>query len=172
MAAAAIAREVFLAFTLQDRKPTSVATILSIAAGLTLVLLASTLADAWRLPILRVVLYSLALGELVGGLTQALLVPSLFARASRPYHPGHHGVVQDFGLYDLAMAGILIAIAIAPDAYGPILGIVTALYALHGLAHLLRHEGIIAGADPDPGADVRQGPPLLVGALGLFLFRP
>jgi hypothetical protein len=168
----AIAQEVFLAFTLQDRKPTSVATALSIAAGVALVLLASVLGDAWRLHVLRAVLLSLALGELVGGLTQTLLTRPLIARARRPYHPGHHGAVQDFGFYDLTMVAILLSIAITPQAYTPVLGAVTALYAVHGFAHLLRYQGVLAGADPDPGADLRQGLPLLVGALGLFLFRP
>jgi hypothetical protein len=169
---AAVAREAFLAFTLQDRKPTSVAMVLSTVAALLLVVLASVVDDAWRPYALRAVLLLIAVGELVGGVTQAFLTRPLFARAGRPYHPGHHGIVQDFGLYDLAMAAILVCIAIAPQSRSPVLGVVTMLYAVHGLVHLLRSRRLLAGADPDPGADLRQGLPLLIGALGLLLFRP
>jgi len=168
----AIARNALLALTLQDRKPTPASLALAILLSLILLLLSSTVTGASRGVMLQAVLLSIALGELGGGLTQAFLTRSLFDRAGRPYHSGHHGVVQDFGLYDLAMAAILLVVASRPEAYAAILYIVTALYAFHGIVHVLRYKGVVAGADPNQELDLRQGLPLLVAALGLFLFRP
>src|SRR5262245_32160636 len=168
----AIAREAFLAFTLQDRKPTSVAVVLSTGAALGLVVLASIVDGPWRVDVLRAVLLFIAFGELAGGLSQALLTRQLFARAGWPYHAAHHGNVQDFGFYDLAMTAILVLIAVAPDRYGPILVAVIALYALHGTAYVIRFRRALASGDADAGAHLRLGLPLLVAALGVLLFRP
>jgi hypothetical protein len=168
----AITRNALLALTLQDRKPTPASVVLAAVLGLALLLLSSTVTGASRGLVLQAVLLSIALGELGGGLTQAFLTRALFARAGRPYQSGHHGAVQDFGFYDLAMAAIVLLVAWRPETYAAILYVVIALYALHGGAHVLRYTGVVAGADPNQELDLRQGLPLLVAALGLFLFRP
>jgi hypothetical protein len=131
-----------------------------------------------RLRMLRALLLVLALAEaLLGFVPQAFYPRRACEREGRPYDPAYHGVVQDFGFYNLAFASLFIFAALDPGRSGAVIAVAIGLYALHGLTHVLRSFGIYYGGGTSlptrpPALELDQGLMLLAGAAALALFRP
>ena len=130
-----------------------------------------------RTAALRGILVLAALGEALGGFFQVFRARQMAAQTGRPYAAAYHGVVQDFGFYNFAMALLLGGTAIDPARHSLVIRAVILLYVVHGGTHLLRYRGrYYAGETPIPTRsremELRDGMPLLVAALGLALFFP
>ncbi len=165
-----ILQESILAFTVQDRKPTSISVVLSTLLSIAAVLLAIFVsAEAGRIAVLRSVLVLIAFGELMGSIGQGLFTRPLFERQGRPFHPLHRDAIQDFSFYNLAMALGLMLAALHPLKNSVIIDVYIFLSLIHGTAHVVR---FFRGTHPDRGAELRQGLPLLVAVLALVLFHP
>lgn len=134
-------------------------------------------AESIRLDVLRGVLISAAAGESLGGIFGAIR-PRWFAeRNGRPYDPAYHGVSQDFGLYNLAFALLLGLTALNPAKNAIPIAVAIALYAAHGVSHLLRYFGVYyGGGAPLPtrpqALELRDGLQLVAAATGMVLFFP
>lgn len=126
---------------------------------------------------LRLVLLAMALGEAVGGGLQVFRARRMSTSTGRPYDPAYHGVVADFGLYNLAMAALLVLCARDPLRNVAILRVAMALYAVHGATHLLRYFGVYYGGEtrvPTRPArfELRDALPLLAALAALLVLRP
>ena len=136
------------------------------------------IADAWlRLQILRAVLILAALGEGLGSIAQAFFARSFAPRNGRPYDPAYHGVVQDFGFYNFAMALLFICAALDPLRSTTVIAVAIVLYALHGFTHILRYLGWYYGGEtPVPTRprqlELRDALPLIAGSTAMVLFFP
>jgi len=142
-----------------------------------LVVLFLILGAGARPTLLRVVLAFTALGEALAFVSNAFSPRSFAEQNGRPYQPAFHGVMQDFGFYNLAFAGLLALAAIDPAGNRGILGVVVGSYLMHALTHILRYFGIYFGgghAIPTrPRAlELRDGLQLIAPALGIILFFP
>ena len=153
-------------------------TILWIAASLVLITVHTVLRDASsRLHVLRAVLILAAAGEALGGVS-GIFGPRRFAeRNGRPYDPAYHGVSQDFGFYNTALAVLLALAALRPETSHRVIATAAGLYAVHGLTHACRHFGLYyGGGAPIPTRpqmfELRDGAQLLAAAAGMVLFFP
>ena len=123
------------------------------------------------------VLILAAAGEAVGGCL-GVFRPRWFAeRNGRPYDPAYHGVSQDFGFYNVAVASLFALAALDPKRNTAVLEVGIALYAVHGITHVLRYFGLYyGGGTPIPTrpqqAELRDALTLLAGAIGMVLFFP
>jgi len=153
--------------------------------GVVWVLLAAALVAAnWlvtdpdaRLLVLRVLLGATAAGELLAFVSNSLRPRQFAERCGRPYDPAYHGVMQDFGFYNLGFALLLGVSAFDPARATIPIGVVIAIYVVHAGAHLLRYLGVYFGgghAIPTRprGFELRDGLQLLAPAVGLALFFP
>jgi hypothetical protein len=138
----------------------------------------ATVTDAsLRRIVLRAVLVLMAAGEGVGAVIGIFLARRMAAPTGRPYDPAYHGVRQDFGFYNLAMALLLALCAADPERAIVVLPAVIVLYAVHGGTHLLRYLGVYYGGEvPVPTRpremELRDALPLVVALAGLLLFYP
>jgi hypothetical protein len=137
-----------------------------------------TLADASsRLQFLRAVLVLMAAGEGLAAVAQVFFARSFGEKNGRPYEPAYHGVVQDFGFYNFAMALLFGLAALDPTRSTGVIGVGIALYAMHGLTHVLRYLGLYYGGEtPIPTRprrlELRDAATLLGGLAGMVLFFP
>jgi hypothetical protein len=89
----------------------------------------------------------------------------------------YHGVVQDFGFYNLAVALLLVLCALDPTRNSAVLIGAITLYAVHGGTHLLRWFGRYYGGEAAIATrprqfELRDALPLLVALAALLLFLP
>ena len=125
----------------------------------------------------QAVLLLMAAGEGMGAYVGVFRARQMAEPTGRPYDPAYHGVRQDFGFYNLAIALLLVLCAANPERNVVILPAVILLYAVHGGTHLLRYLGLYYGGEtPIPTRprhfELRDALPLLVALAGLLLFRP
>jgi hypothetical protein len=126
---------------------------------------------------LRLVLVLMAAGEASGAFVGIFQARRMAASTGRPYDPAYHGVRQDFGFYNLAMALLLGHCALEPEQNAVVLPVAIALYGLHGGTHLLRYLGLYYGGEvPVPTRprhfELRDALPLLVALVGMLVFHP
>jgi hypothetical protein len=157
----------------------SVGTTLFWGAVIAATLLARVSLESWaRLQVFRALLVVLALGEgLLGFVAQVFAARRSLEREGRPYDPAYHGVVQDFGFYNLAFAALFLLAARDPARHAGVVAVALGLYLLHGGTHVLRFLGLYYGGETPIATrprsrELAQGLTLLASALGVALFRP
>jgi hypothetical protein len=133
--------------------------------------------SAVHLSLLRALLILTAVGEALAFVSNSLRPRRFAEQCGRPYDPAYHGVMQDFGFYNLAFALLLLLAAFDPPRYAMVIGVVVASYVIHAGTHVLRYFGFyFGGGDPIPTRpktfELRDGLQLLVPALGMLLFFP
>ena len=126
---------------------------------------------------LQAVLMLMAAGEALGAFVGIFRARRMAAPTGRPYDPAYHGVRQDFGFYNLAMALLFVLCAVNPERNAVVLPAAMVLYAVHGGTHLLRYFGLYYGGEtPIPTRprrfELRDALPLLVALAGILLFYP
>ena len=126
---------------------------------------------------LQVVLMLMAAGEAVGAFAGVFRARRMAEPTGRPYDPAYHGVRQDFGFYNLAMALLFALCAVNPERNIVVLPAAIVLYAVHGGTHLLRYFGLYYGGEvPVPTRprhfELRDALPLLVALAGVLIFYP
>src|SRR5262245_11375668 len=131
---------------------------------------------AARRAALRAVLVLMALGEGAGAFVGMFLARRMAAPTGRPYDPAYHGVRQDFGFYNLAMALLLVLCAFDPERNAVVLTGAVVLYAVHGGTHLLRYLGVYYGGETAVATrprhmELRDAAPLLVALAGVLVFH-
>jgi hypothetical protein len=159
---------------------TSIGRPLAVWGGLLALVVAAALvlgAGAPRLYALRVVLALMAAGEAFAAFMQMFRARSMSPLTGRPYDAAYHGVVQDFGFYNAAVALLLALCAVDPAGNAVVLLGAIALYALHGGTHVLRYLGVYYGGETAVATrprnlELRDGLPLLVALAGILLFYP
>ena len=119
----------------------------------------------------------MAAGEALGAFVGIFRARRMAAPTGRPYDPAYHGVRQDFGFYNLAMALLFVLCAVNPERNAVVLPAAIVLYAVHGGTHLLRYFGLYYGGEtPIPTRprrfELRDALPLLVALAGILLFYP
>ena len=130
-----------------------------------------------RLDAPRAVLLLAAAGEGVGG-SFGVFRPRWFAeRNGRPYDPAYHGVSQDFGFYNLAVALLFTLAALDPMRNTTVIAVGIAAYTVHGVTHVGRYFGLYyGGGTPIPTrpqqVELEQGLELIAAATGMALFFP
>ncbi len=167
-----VAREVFIAFATQDRKSAKATSVVWTLVAVLLVALAANIrTEPERLIVLRILLLLLAAGEAGGAVAQGLLTRPFTVRDGCPDVPAYYGVRQDFALYNGAISVLLLVVVADPTRYVALVNVAVALYAIHGVTHILRYMGMLT-ARAETALEIKQGLPLLVAALGLLLFHP
>ena len=126
---------------------------------------------------LQAVLMLMAAGEAVGAFAGVFRARRMAEPTGRPYDPAYHGVRQDFGFYNLAMALLFALCAANPERNIVVLPAAIVLYAVHGGTHLLRYFGLYYGGEvPVPTRprhfELRDALPLLVALAGVLIFYP
>jgi hypothetical protein len=124
---------------------------------------------------LRAVLVLMASGELLAAVMLVFRARRMADLAGRVYSASYHGLVQDFGFYNFAVALLLILCAVDPERNRVVLPVAVVLYGLHGGTHLLRYFGLYYGGEtsiPTRPArmELRDALPLLAGLAGVLLF--
>jgi len=133
--------------------------------------------DSIRLDVLRGILILAAVGEVFGG-TFGVFRPRWFNEENgRPYSPAYHGVVQDFGFYNLTFALLFTLTALDPTRGTIVIAAGIVLYTVHGLTHVFRYFGMYYGggtAIPTRPLrfELRDGLTLIAPATGMLLFFP
>jgi hypothetical protein len=148
--------------------------------GLLLVLVSAGLLgkdESTRRHGLQAVLLLMAAGEAVGAFVGVFWARRMAEPTGRPYDPAYHGVRQDFGFYNLAMALLFALCAVNPERNVAVLAAAVVLYAVHGGTHLLRYFGLYYGGEvPVPTRprhfELRDALPLLVALAGILIFYP
>jgi hypothetical protein len=125
---------------------------------------------------LRAVLLVAATGEALAGVAYLARAPHMAVRAGRPYDPAYHGVMQDFGFYNLAIAYLLAASALDAAPNATVMRVAIGLYGAHGIAHLLRFAGLYFGGERPLATrprhlELRDGLQLLGPMVGMLLLR-
>lgn len=136
-----------------------------------------TTGHAVRLSVLRGILILAALGEAMAFVSFELRPRRVSEQSGRPYDPAYHGVMQDFGFYNLAFALLLGLAALDPPSSRVTIGVVVATYVVHGAAHVFRYVGLyFGGGQPIPtrpqSFELRDGLQLAAPAFGMLLFFP
>jgi hypothetical protein len=126
---------------------------------------------------LRTVLALTAVAEATAGFTYVFLARRMAERGGRPYAAAYHGVMQDFGFYNLTMALLLLLCAADPASRLVVLWAAIALYSVHGATHLLRCLGYYYGGETrvptrPPHLELRDAMQLLVALAGMLVFYP
>ena len=132
---------------------------------------------ALRVSILRCLLSVIALAEALAFLSQELRPRRFAERNGRPYDAAYHGVMQDFGFYNLGFALLLGFAAMNPEGSRITIGVLIASYAAHAATHFLRYLGVyFGGGHPiptrPPAFEARDGLQLAVAAAGMLAFFP
>jgi len=128
-----------------------------------------------RLDVLRGILLLTAAGEGLAFVSNVFRPRRFSQRCGRRYDPSYHGVMQDFGFYNLAFTAFLALAALDPMRSARVISVVIAAYAVHGVTHVLRYRGIYyGGGTPIPTRpqrlELRDGLQLLAAAMGMALF--
>jgi hypothetical protein len=149
------------------------------AALLLLVIVARLVlrAGSTRLTALRAVLVLMAVAEGMAGFTYVFRARGMAERAGRAYAAAYHGVMQDFGFYNLTMAFLLLLCAVDPVRRVVVLWAAIALYAAHGATHVLRYLGYYYGGETRISTrprrlELRNALQLVVALAGMLLFYP
>lgn len=142
-----------------------------------LLVLYFTTGSATQLVLLRGLLVLTAVGEALAFVSNAFRPRQFAEKNGRPYDPAYHGVMQDFGFYNLAFALLLALAAIEPRNSTILIGVAVATYLVHALTHVLRYFGVyFGGGQPIPtrpqAFELRDGLQLTVPLLGMILFFP
>ncbi len=149
--------------------------------GLLLVVLLSThllmTEDHLRVTVLRGILVLTALAEALAFLSYEFRPRQFSEQCGRPYDPAYHGVMQDFGFYNLAFAVLLGFAALDPRSSTITIAVIVASYVVHASTHFLRYLGVyFGGGHPIPARpqayELRDGLQLSVPAVGMLLFLP
>jgi hypothetical protein len=124
---------------------------------------------------LRATLLLIAAGEGLAGLMQVFRVQRMSEWGGRPYDAAYHGLVQDFGFYNLALAMLFAFGGVEPEANAVVLPVAIALYALPGGTHVLRYFGVYYGGETSIPSrprhlELRDGLPLIVAVVAMVLF--
>ena len=120
----------------------------------------------------------MALGEaLLGGFSQIFRQRQSCEREGRPYDPAFHGVMQDFGFYNLAFAALFGLAALDPARSTIVIAVAIAFYTIHGLTHVFRYFGLYYGGGTriltrPQQFELRDGLTLVAAATGMVLFFP
>jgi hypothetical protein len=132
---------------------------------------------ALRTYALRAILVLAAAGEGLASIS-GIFRPRWFAeRSGRPYEPAYHGVMQDFGFYNLGFA-LLFGLAVLDPVHATsVITIATVVYAIHATTHVLRYFGLYFGGGTaiptrPRGFELRDGLQLTAAAAGIALFFP
>jgi hypothetical protein len=130
-----------------------------------------------RQVVLRALLGLLAVAEGLAGVLYLFSARRMAERAGRPYSPAYHGVMQDFGFYNIAIALLFVLCAADPVGNVVVLRAAIVLYGLHASTHILRYLGLYYGGEvPIPTRprflELRDGLQLVVGLGGMILFYP
>lgn len=133
--------------------------------------------DALRLGLLRGLLIVTALFEASAFFSYELRQRETLEQSGRPHDPAYHGVLQDAGFNNLALALLLLLAAVDPPGSRQTIGVIVACYLAHAVAHVLRYFGIyFGGGHPIPtrprAFELRDGLQLAAPILGLLLFFP
>jgi len=157
--------------TAKSASPWVALLLLVVAAGL------AVNDESMRREALRTVLVLTAAAEAMAGFMHVFRARRMAERAGRPYAAAYHGVMQDFGFYNLAMALLLALCALEPGRNIVILRVAIALYAVHGATHVLRYFGYYYGGEtPIPTRarhlELRDGLQLVVALAGMLIFYP
>ncbi len=125
--------------------------------------------------VVRAILLLMAAGEAAAGVLQVFRARQTAAMAGRTYSASYHGLVQDFGFYNLAMATLFVLGAVDPARNRVVLPVAVLLYGVHGGTHVLRAFGIYYGGETAiptrrSAHEMRDGLPLLAAVIGLLLF--
>ena len=134
-------------------------------------------AGATRITMLRAVLVSTAAAEGMAGFAYVFRARAMAERAGRPYAAAYHGVMQDFGFYNLTMALLLLLCARDPARTLVVLRAAIALYAVHGATHVLRYLGRFYGGETriptrPRHLELRDALQLIVALAGMVMFYP
>jgi hypothetical protein len=152
-------------------------TLVWVLLAVLLVVLSATLGGHVRLTLLKAVLVLTAVGEALAFVSNSFRPRRFAEQNGRPFQPAFHGVMQDFGFYNLAFAGLLALAALDPRSNRGLLGVITVSYLMHALAHVLRYFGLYFGGGHSiltrpRTLELRDGLQLIVPALGILLFFP
>src|SRR5262245_3807016 len=125
--------------------------------------------------VLRAILLLMAAGEAAAGVLQVFRARQAATMAGRTYSASYHGLVLDFGFYNLDMATLFVLGAVDPGRNRVVLPVAMLLYGVHGGTHVLRAFGIYYGgeraiATRPPAYEMRDGLPLVAALVGLLLF--
>lgn len=152
----------------------------TIAIGVTAILLLSGLSYAvtdvnMRVHVLRGILALVGLGEGAAAIAYIFNARHFSERNGRAYSAVYHGMMQDFGFYNLAIALLCMLTAIDPVANVAGIWVILVLYAVHGVTHLLRYFGFFYGGEsPNRPREFESSDalPLIVALAGVVLFFP
>jgi hypothetical protein len=157
--------------TAKDAAPWVALLVLLVAAGLVVN------DDSTRAEALRTVLLLTAAAEGTAGFMYVFRARRMAERSGRPYAATYHGVMQDFGFYNLTMALLFALCALEPGRNIVILRAAIVLYAVHGATHVLRYFGYYYGGETRiptraPGLELRDALQLIVALAGMLVFYP
>ena len=163
----------------EDASRATVRVLLLWGGLLLLVVLARlTLGDpSARQVTLRVFLILLAVAEGLAGFFYLFSARQMAERAGRPYNAAYHGVMQDFGLYNLGTALLFVLCATDPVRNVVVLQAAIIFYGLHAITHILRYFGLYYGGETSIATrprhlELRDGLQLAVGLGAMILFYP
>lgn len=130
-----------------------------------------------RLQILSGLLILMAAGEGLAAFLNVFQARWFAERNGRLYDPAYHGVMQDFGFYNFAMALLFATAAIDPVRNIVVLWVAIAFYLIHGMTHILRYLGLYYGGETSIPTrprhfELRDGLQLIFAVSGMVLFFP
>lgn len=126
---------------------------------------------------LRVFLLLLAVAEGLAGFVYVFSAQQMAERAGRPYNAAYHGVMQDFGFYNLGVALLFVLCATDPVRNVVVLRAAIVFYGLHAVTHILRYFGLYYGGETAIATrprhlELRDGLQLAVGLVVMIFFYP
>jgi hypothetical protein len=126
---------------------------------------------------LRAFLVLLAGAEGLAGFFYVFSAQQMAERAGRPYNAAYHGVMQDFGFYNLGTALLFVLCATDPLRNVVVLRAAIVFYALHAVTHILRYFGLYYGGETAIATrprhlELRDGLQLAVGLAAMIFFYP
>ena len=152
----------------------------TIAIGVAATILLSVLSYAvtgvsMRVHILRGILVLVGMGEGAAAVAYIFNARRFSERNGRPYSAVYHGMMQDFGFYNLAIALLCMLTAIDPVVNVAGIWVIMVLYTVHGVTHLLRYFGLFIGGETRSRPrefESNDALPLIVALAGITLFFP
>jgi len=128
-----------------------------------------------RRDILRGILAVAATGEAVASIANVFRPRSFAEGNGRPWDPAYHGVMQDFGFYNLGFALLFGLAALDPVSTTRMIALAIAVYAIHALTHVLRYFRLYYGGGTPVAMrpqmfEMRDGLQLMAAVTGMLLF--